>query len=318
LNGPEGIAFTPDGSEALAAVPNLHEVVPITVASNTSGPPINMGSGHTPFQIAVTPDGTKAYATNVTGSAIGVTALPGGAVGSDITVGGDPRGIAITPDGSTAYVANFGGGSGSTVTPITLSNNSPGSPVTVGTGPYAVAVTPDGKTVYVTSGSGTTVVPIDTATNTAESPITVGGDPRGIAITPDQAPVANFTVSSGPPGTSTSFDAGSSAVAFGTIANYAWDFGDGTAVANTSSPTTSHVYAASGTYTARVVETTGAGTSTSGEVFTGQTASRVGMPSAGASRSVVISTAPAPAVTLSASLLAFGTVGVGQPSVRKG
>ena len=48
---------------------------------------------------------------------------------------------------------------------------------------------------------------------------------------------------------------------YGTIASYAWNFGDGT-TAVTSTPTTTHEYAGPGTFTARVTLTSSGGTST--------------------------------------------------------
>src|SRR5262249_18379613 len=77
----------------------------------------------------------------------------------------------------------------------------------------------------------------------------------------------------------TAFDASASTVRFGTITSFAWDFGDGTAPVTTSTPTTTHVYAVAGSSTASVTETDSAGTSTT-KVFTGQTMSRRGDPSA--------------------------------------
>ena len=66
-------------------------------------------------------------------------------------------------------------------------------------------------------------------------------------MTPDQAPVADFTVASAPPGSPTRFDASTSTVRYGTIASYAWDFGDGSAVQTTTAPTTEHTYDRAGT-----------------------------------------------------------------------
>jgi hypothetical protein len=102
-------------------------------------------------------------------------------------------------------------------------------------------------------------------------------------------------------------------VRFGTITRYDWNFGDGTVLLN-GGATPSHVYASTNNYTATVTETDSAGTSTTGEVYTGQSASRVGNPSAQTSRSVVITPAGAPAVSLSANNLSFGTLGVASTS----
>ncbi|MGO8877159.1 MAG: PKD domain-containing protein [Acidimicrobiales bacterium] len=84
--------------------------------------------------------------------------------------------------------------------------------------------------------------------------------PVTVAITPDQAPHASFTASLGLAGSSSSFNAASSTVKYGSVVSYAWTFGDGTGVSTTSSDTTTHVFASAGTYTVRVVERDSAGT----------------------------------------------------------
>src|SRR6201999_3967046 len=67
-----------------------------------------------PQDVAITPDGTRAYVTNLFGgiSVIDtatnrVIPVPGG---NAIEAGLTPMGIAITPDGKRAYVANLFGG----------------------------------------------------------------------------------------------------------------------------------------------------------------------------------------------------------------
>ena len=318
--GPQGIAFSPDGSMAYVADNGAGSLTPIMVATDTALPAIT-GVGVHPRELAITPDGSTAYVADNGSSNVYPVALPSGVVGMPISVGSGltPLGIAITPDGTRAYTANFGvasggSGSGDTVTPITLSTATAGTPITVGGGPWSIAVTPDSKTVYVGNSNDFTVTPIDVASGAVGSAITGVNSPRSIAITPDQAPVANFMVTSAPPGSATSFDASASTVQFGTIAKYVWSFGDGTPDMTTATPTTSHVYASANTYAATVTETDSEGTSTSGEVYTGQTASRVGNPSAATTRTVVISATPQPIVSLSGSSLDFGAVAVGAHS----
>jgi hypothetical protein len=82
------------------------------------------------------------------------------------------------------------------------------------------------------------------------------------------------------------FDASASTPTDGSIASYYWNFGDGF-TATTTSPTTTHVYAFSGVFTATATETSPAGTSTD-KVFTGQTMSRNGKRSAKATARVEI------------------------------
>ncbi|HUF85535.1 MAG TPA: PKD domain-containing protein, partial [Acidimicrobiia bacterium] len=123
----------------------------------------------------------------------------------------------------------------------------------------------------------------------------VGTAPAGVAITPDQAPGAALSASPGAAGQTTSFDASASTVAHGTIAAYEWDFGDGTPPVTTTTPTVTHVYAHPGSYTATVTATSSAGTSTT-QVFTGQTMSRNGGPTAVASVTFTVAAAATPVV----------------------
>jgi YVTN family beta-propeller protein len=320
-HSPHGVAFTPDGKLALVANFGDGTVTPIDTVTDTAGTPITVGVH--PAQIAITPDGSSAYVTDNGSNAVYPLALGALTVGTPITVGAGkehPLGIAITPDGTKAYAANngtesSGPGNGVTVTPITLATNTAGTPIVVGdlaSGPFAVVVTPDSKTAYVPSWRGT--YPIDTATNVPAEPIGLLVNGRTIAIAPDQGPTAAFTVTGAPPGSATTFDASASTVGVGTIVAYEWDFGDG-ATATTTKPTTTHVYADAGTYTATVKETDSAGTSVDTFTYTGQMASRVGNPLARTTRIVHVATGPAPAVTLSAAKLDFGTLANGTHSV---
>jgi len=166
----------------------------------------------------------------------------------------------------------------------------------------ALFATPDGGTVEMTTFSENTV----NVTGAPKPPGAVGACstarqnscPRGngpIAVTPDQRPVASFVATPAAPGQPTSFDASGSTVAFGTIATYHWDFGDGSSQ-DTTTPTTTHAYAAGGTYTVSLTETDSAGTSAStlpaSTIFTGQTMTRRGGPEAQATRRVSIPNAP--------------------------
>ncbi len=274
-------------------------VTPIDIATNTPRTPITVGPN--PFGIAITPEGSTAYVANATVTPIDTAT---NTAETPITVGASPGGIAITPNGATAYVANAGVNcSSNTVTPIDTATNTAGTSITVGGCPLFIAITPDGSTACVTDFEGHSVTPIDTATNTAGTAITVGDSPVGIAITPDQAPVAHFSVTPAEAGQPTGFDASASTVAVGTITTYAWDFGDGS-TATTSAPTTSHTYATPGTFTATVTETDSAGTSTT-QVFTGQTMSNDGGPSAVASQNFTV----VPSLAITTSSVPPGTVG---------
>jgi PKD repeat protein len=171
--------------------------------------------------------------------------------------------------------------------------------------------TPDGSTVEMTTSGRNLTVNITGAANAPgalgtcfrATPITCPPGDGAIAVTPDQRPVASFVATAAGPGQPSSFDASSSTIAYGTIANYHWDFGDGSSE-DTASPTTTHPYAATGNYTVSLTETDWAGTSVStsapSTVFTGQTMTRRGGPEAQTTRRVTIPskpTTPLPSLT---------------------
>jgi DNA-binding beta-propeller fold protein YncE len=238
-----------------------------------------------------TPNGAIVYVANNGANTVVPIAVATNTAGAAITGIPNPLAIAITPDGTAAYIAEDG--NPGHVVPMTLSTDTLGTAITVGRTPSAIAITPDKATAYVTNfgnGGATTVTPIALSTNTAGTNITVGTGPDAVAITPDQAPVASFTAGPGPSGTPSSFDASASTVAYGTVTNYHWDFGDGTTL-NTASSLTTHTYATAGVYAVTLTETDTAGTSTT-QTFTGQTISRNGSSTAQTAQPVTINTAP--------------------------
>ena len=154
--------------------------------------------------------------------------------------------------------------------------------------PQGIAFKPDGTMAYVCNYiSSGTVTPITVATQTAGTAISVGTSPWDIAVIPDQAPISLFTASIN--GLTVSVD-GSGSITLGSIAQYAWNFGDGHTT-TTVTPTTSHTYASSGMYSISLTVTNSSGTSMS-QVFTGQTVSKNGNPLAKTSKAVVLGSLP--------------------------
>ncbi len=309
--GPTALAMSPDGSTVYALDAGI---TPIDTATNTAGTTVATSLGGNAESFALTPDGSKAYVP-ITGSPyVYPVSLPSGTKGTAINLGAETTGgdgihtIAISPDGSTAYAAGAVQSDGDpSIVPINLANGQAGTPIdlTTPTGSdeasmFAVAITPDGKTVYASFESFSDgVVPIPTATDTPGTAITtgIGSEDWAIAITPDQPPVASFTVTAAPPGSATMFDASSSTVQFGSITSYQWNFGDGSPVVNTATPTTSHVYATAGDYTATLTETDG-------------------VTSASTTRTIIIGGGPAPIVSLAENTLDFGQLAAGASIAR--
>jgi YVTN family beta-propeller protein len=320
--GPDAIAITPDGTMAYVANHFDGTVTPITIATNTAGTPITVGTGTNVSQtdaIAVAPNGATVYAANYGSNSVVPITVATNTAGTAITGISAPLAIAITPDGATAYIAEDG--NPGNVVPMTLSNNSLGTAIPVGRNPYDIAITPDQTTAYVANfnndGTGT-VTPINLSTNAAGTNITVGNGADAVAITPDQAPVASFTATPAPAGSASTFDASASTVLYGSITDFHWNFGDGT-TADTTTPTTSHTYASAGDFTTTLTETDTAGTSTT-RVFTGQTLSRNGGPAAQTTQSLTINAAPqvttqpTPATVTAPNPASFTTACSGSPA----
>lgn len=211
---PRGIAVRPD-NPATADVDEATEIYVVNSGDNdvsiievfdgqvrTVVDSVDVGDE--PQGIAFSPDGLKAYVTNVDDDTVSVVNTTTRLEEAVIEVGGSPQFVAVTPDGLFAYVTN---NDDDTVTVIDLSANLPlGEPIPVGEGPMGVAVSPDGTRAYVANfgasdtddgdENGDTLSIIDTATNTVRDmneeeegvqPLQVGVMPFAIAFVPDTA-----------------------------------------------------------------------------------------------------------------------------------
>jgi YVTN family beta-propeller protein len=170
--------------DAYVANHNDNDVSVIDTATNTVvGSPILVGNS--PKAIAITPDGSRAFALNSKGDDVSVIDTATNAVvGSPVTVGTRPEGIAITPDGGRAYVTNSESNDVSVID--TATDTVLGAPIVVGKHPEGITITPDGSRAYVANLNDNDISVIDTATETVVGlPIMVEQDPGAIAITPD-------------------------------------------------------------------------------------------------------------------------------------
>jgi PKD repeat protein len=84
---------------------------------------------------------------------------------------------------------------------------------------------------------------------------------QDFSVRPPALPVASFIVNPDEPapGNGATFDASSSTVTAGIIVSYTWDFGDGTLVVTTGSPTVQHTFAAAGVYVVSLTVTDSGG-----------------------------------------------------------
>ena len=299
-----GIEVTPDGKRVYVPQFTSQRVFGFNIAADGSlsavpGSPFPF-AGQSPRNLVVTPNGAHLIATDTSSKLFTYAIAADGslsAVGTPVTTGSTPVNLAVTSEGAHLYTSNFSSGNVSAfgvAADGTLSAVG-GSPFGGGgSGNEGLAASPDGHGLYVANFnnnnvSGFAINAGGALTAVTGSPFPTGTNPavESVVVSPDQPPHASLTVSGAgrTTGGTRTFDASASTDPDGTIATYAWDFGDGQADMTTT-PTATHTYA-DGTFTATVAETDNEGCSTS-ILFTGYTASCNGGAGAAASQQVVV------------------------------
>jgi 6-phosphogluconolactonase (cycloisomerase 2 family) len=321
--GPGGIAVSVDGTHLYVANQGDSNISVFTIASDgvlTAGTPVSAGVNVN--DVAVTPDGRYMYAVNSGANTISGYSLQSGGVPVALTdpslpafTAALPSSLTISPDGTRLYTADTDGSkitgyaitAEGGLTPVAASFDSPA-------GPVALSLTPDGKRLYVANAdaddsvtdtdtvSGFNVAGDGTLAAITGSPFDSGVNkpfPFGLAVTPNQGPTATLTATAASAGNPTSLSGAGSTDPDGSVASYAWDFGDGT-TATTDTPATQHTYAQPGSYTVTLTVTDNEGCSTA-LVFTGKTAYCNGTTAARVQQQVSVGTADTagPVITLS-------------------
>lgn len=156
-----------------------------------------------PTDLAVSPDGSRAYVTTQ-GDRTGIgsvlvidtatNALVAGVSGLGPYVIGRLSAVAVSPDGTQLYVTNPGRNA---VLVIDTATNSLVATVEAAAFPSDVVVSPDGTRVYVL---GSALQAIDTATNTVVATMPLQGFPGTVAVSPDGARI--YVSERGRPGVS--------------------------------------------------------------------------------------------------------------------
>ena len=137
---------------------------------------------------------------------------------------------------------------------------------------------------YVCNWNSNSVTPITLATKTAGTAISIFSGPYLCAVVPDQAPTSLFTASVNH--RTVSLDGSSSSSPRGVIANYRLELWRRNLFPS-ATPTATHTYANNGSYTISLTVTNTSGTSTT-QVFTGQTVSNNGGPTAQSSKTLTV------------------------------
>jgi len=173
------VAVNPAGTRAYVTDQFGDAVSVLDVAGHALLATIPLGDGG--FNLGVSPDGARVYATTASGI-VRVIATAGNTVVDSMTVGSAANGVAFSPDGRTVYVSSRDAG---TVTAFRTSDDQQVGGYHLGGAPQRLAVSPDGETLYVANESeGVNVLSLASGRDTTVAGVNAG---YGLAETPDGA-----------------------------------------------------------------------------------------------------------------------------------
>jgi DNA-binding beta-propeller fold protein YncE len=181
--------------------------------------------------------------------------------GSPFTAAGTPSALGASPDGKYLFVCD---GVGDTLQNFAInpdgSLTARGAAASTGGSPYDVNVSPNSNFVYTANYSSGTLSGFAIGSDGSLTELTGSpyGDASGamisFAIVPDQGPTAAFNSDITYVSTA-NFSGAASSDPDGSIANYNWDFGDGSTPINSPTPQISHTFNRGGTFTVTLLVT---------------------------------------------------------------
>jgi YVTN family beta-propeller protein len=192
-DGPQGIAITPNGARAYVADAGAiisgqagtigHTVTPIDLSTDKALAPITVGNA--PVGIAVTPDGSTVFVTNLNSESVTPISVASDQASAAIATAGGPVAVAVA--GNTVWVVNTpAGGQGNNLQPIGVASERVGPPIRLPAGAQNIAIAPNGKTGWVVCLNSNKLVPVNLVTHKAGTAIIVRGGPFAVAVA-DQA-----------------------------------------------------------------------------------------------------------------------------------
>ena len=205
-NFPTGVAA--NDSTAVVANSKDNTVSVLDLTANPVDVAATVSVGAFPVGVAISPDGTTAYATNFKSGTLSIIDLGTDTVTHTVNVGTDPD--AVVQVGSTVYVSNLLSGTISVVDPTTGVQLPPITLTgTLQPAPSALAASSDGHHLYVDDARNGTTIALDLTTKpaTQQGSAVVGNHPgvspypAYLAIDGTTGYVADATQSGPTPGT---------------------------------------------------------------------------------------------------------------------
>ena len=158
---PHGIVWHPNGSIYVTAE-GRQSIFRLMSPLGELGPLEYMTGKQGSHMLAVAPDGSAAWTTDLGSRTVTRIDLDGGAAPLSVTVGEEPEGIALAPDGETLWVSARGSNQAFALDPVTMEVR---STIETGRFPLRLVIRPQGD-VAVTSDlmdGGLTVIDLNTA-----------------------------------------------------------------------------------------------------------------------------------------------------------
>jgi YVTN family beta-propeller protein len=185
-SGPNGIAITPNGTQAYVANRLANSVSVINL--NTNEISNTVPTAGNPNSVAITPDGATVFVSKSSSKQVAQISVgdPPTFV-RNLNVGDTPQGLAVSPNGQFLYVCNTGSNTVS-VYDVSVDPPTPAATIPLSGGPIAVTFLPNGTRAYVArqlgnpTGNTGSVSAINASNHTVIEPaINVGMLPSGIA-----------------------------------------------------------------------------------------------------------------------------------------
>ncbi|MCD6597564.1 MAG: YncE family protein, partial [Bacteroidales bacterium] len=139
-----------------------------------------------PFNMAVSPDGSRLYVIAQEGKALLVVDTETNKIINKIAVGEKPHSVLINNDGNTAYVSNQWANN---TYEIDLSSSSVIDTLKTGSGPAELVLSDDEKFLYVVDSYSSEVSIINLQTKTEIKRLMAGNNPVAAASSPDGSQV---------------------------------------------------------------------------------------------------------------------------------